>query len=122
MRRPHWSAEEIAMLHRYIGKRTATEIGRMIGRTGLAVRRFAYRNGLSLMKNGNKAPGKTRGRYGDDLVRESLHLYFDERYTIREIGVALNIPWRTVERYVSGRLRRNIYADFHDIHSKTEGK
>lgn len=109
MRQDEWTAQELSILRCNAQKHSATEIARMVGRTRKAIYQKAYELSIVITKRG---AAHQSARHSDDTVREILHRYYVEGQAVREIAVALNIPYGTVCGFTSGNARAHLSREF----------
>lgn len=107
--RRYWSAPEERMLRVHAKRYTAAQIAYRYGRTEFAIKEKARKLGIPLRKHGEMSPGR---KHSDAVAREALRRYFRDGQKVKDIAVALGIPWGTVTGWTCGRERPHLYREF----------
>lgn len=91
-----WVRAEIMITRQCAGTMTVENIGRLIGRTGAAVRTKAREQGISLYLRGDHHQSAKYRQADIEMARE-LH---QEGITRREIAEKLEMPLSAINQYV----------------------
>ncbi|MEZ8293449.1 hypothetical protein AB6D11_06300 [Vibrio splendidus] len=94
-----WKVKEKDIFDRYVGKRTVTELAKLIGKSKGAIYGYAHRRSISLQVNKKSTDFEHRGKGGAYLDLKVFHRRNPKHYGLRGImngksvsGIAVDLP------------------------------